>query len=69
MVEPIDGHGKPRLPQTHSLDSIISADADLFAEQQEKIFAKIRKFEPRSPSAKSASGSKGAWPLTGDACN
>jgi methanesulfonate monooxygenase subunit alpha len=44
MVEPIDGRCKPRLPQTHYLDNRIFTDPTIFAEEQEKIFAKVWQF-------------------------
>lgn len=44
MVQPINGHSKPRLPETHYLDNRIFTDASVFAEEQEKIFAKIWQF-------------------------
>jgi hypothetical protein len=52
MVEPIDGRSKPRLPQTHYLDNRISTDPSIFAEEQEKIFAKVWQFKSPGPVVK-----------------
>lgn len=44
MIEPINGWGRPHLPETHYLDNRIFTDADIFAEEQEKIFARVWQF-------------------------
>ncbi len=44
MVQPVNGHDKPRLPETHYLDNRIFTDESVFQEEQERIFAKVWQF-------------------------
>lgn len=44
MVQPLDGHDKPALPDTHYLDNRIFTDQEIFLEEQERIFGKVWQF-------------------------
>lgn len=44
MVQPLNGHDKPKLPETHYLDNRIFTDESIYKEEQEKIFAKVWQF-------------------------
>ena len=44
MVQPLNGHDKPRLPETHYLDNRIFTEEGIFQEEREKIFAKVWQF-------------------------
>jgi methanesulfonate monooxygenase large subunit len=44
MVQPLNGHNKPKLPETHYLDNRIFTDESIFQEEQEKIFSKVWQF-------------------------
>ena len=44
MVYRLNGHDKPRLPETHYLDNRIFTDERIFLEEQEKIFAHVWQF-------------------------
>ena len=44
MVQPLNGHDKPKLPETHYLDNRIFTEGGIFQEEQEKIFAKVWQF-------------------------
>src|SRR6516225_3898081 len=44
MVQPVNGHDKPQLPETHYLENRIFTDREIFQEEQEKIFAKVWQF-------------------------
>ena len=44
MVQPLNGHDKPKLPETHYLDNRIFTEEGIFQEEQEKIFAKVWQF-------------------------
>lgn len=44
MVQPLNGHDKPHLPETHYLDNRIFTEEGVFKEEQEKIFAKVWQF-------------------------
>ena len=44
MIQPVNGHDKPQLPETHYLENRIFTDREIFQEEQEKIFAKVWQF-------------------------
>ena len=44
MVQPLDGHDRPKLPDTHYLDNRIFTDESIFQEEQDNIFAKVWQF-------------------------
>jgi methanesulfonate monooxygenase large subunit len=44
MVQPLNGHDKPQLPDTHYLDNRIFTDQEIFQEEQDKIFGKVWQF-------------------------
>jgi methanesulfonate monooxygenase subunit alpha len=44
VVQPLTGHDKPQLPETHYLDNRIFTEEAIFREEEERIFAKTWQF-------------------------